>query len=48
LFASIMSILDQDADPTAGDLRRMSLIDTELREFADELRLRTVKAGGSA
>lgn len=48
LFASIMTMLDPEADPTAEDLRRMSLIDAELRAFEGELKLRAARTGGSA
>ena len=37
LYASIMTSLDEDAEPTESDLRRMSLIDAELSAFADEM-----------
>ncbi|MGO1078313.1 hypothetical protein [Inquilinus sp. CA228] len=37
LFSSIMTILDGDREPTADDLRRMNLIDVELRSFAHDL-----------
>lgn len=37
LFGSLMGILEEDAEPTESDLRRMDLIDTELRAFAEEL-----------
>jgi hypothetical protein len=40
LFASIMSILEPDAEPTEKDLERISLIDAELRRFASEFELR--------
>lgn len=33
LFASILTVLEPGADPTEADLKRMSLIDVELREF---------------
>jgi hypothetical protein len=33
LFASIMTVLEPDADPTDADLKRMDLIDKELKEF---------------
>lgn len=44
LFASIMNILDPGEEPTEADMRRMSLIDAELKAFlADfEARLPTV------
>lgn len=34
LYASIMAALDPGDEPTERDLRRMELIDAELREFA--------------
>lgn len=37
LFASIMTIMEEDAEPTDADLRRMDLIDTELRSFGHDL-----------
>lgn len=37
LFASIMTILDEEREPTDEDLRRMDQIDTELRSFAHDL-----------
>lgn len=45
LFASIMTVLDPGDTETAADLRRMNLIDRELRAFADELKLRLATAG---
>jgi len=38
LFASIMGALDEDAEPTEDDMRRMSDIHEELNAFADLLR----------
>lgn len=38
LYASIMSILDGGSEPTDKDLKRMELIDTELRQFVKELK----------
>lgn len=38
LFGAIMSTLDGGEEPTADDLRRLDLIDGELRTFADDLR----------
>jgi hypothetical protein len=38
LFASIMGVLDDDAEPTPDDLRRMELIHVELKAFEEELR----------
>lgn len=37
LFSSIMTILDEGREPSAEDLRRMGLIDTELRSFGHDL-----------
>lgn len=37
LFSSIMTILDEGAEPTDADLARLSLIDTELRSFGHDL-----------
>jgi hypothetical protein len=47
LFSSIMSILDPGSEPTDADLRRISLIDDELRQFYEECMLR-LKTKGSA
>jgi hypothetical protein len=38
LFASIMAIMEEGAEPTDADLQRMELIHKELEGFADELR----------
>lgn len=40
LFATIMSVLDEDAEPTADDMRRMTLINDELQKFIAEFELR--------
>ena len=48
LFASIMACLDPGSEPTRDDMRRMTLIDTELRAFDAEMKLRLAKVGGSA
>lgn len=49
LFASIMSILDPgDDEPTEADLRRMSLIASELDTFRKKLELRFHPTKGSA
>lgn len=45
LFGSIMSIMDQDREPTANDLRRMDMINTELAAFAKEIELRIETKG---
>jgi hypothetical protein len=42
LFASIMTGLDEDKEPTDADLRRMDLINKELGDFAEQFK---IKAG---
>lgn len=37
LYASIMGFLDAGEEPTDDDMRRMALIDKELRDYADKL-----------
>jgi len=48
LFGSIMSVLDEDAEPTEADLERMSKINDELDEFLTQFKLKYFKAEGSA
>jgi hypothetical protein len=48
LFSSIMNILDPGEDPSAADLRKMDLIDKELRAFAREIEMKITKTKGSA
>lgn len=36
LFSSIMTILDEDSEPTEDDMRRMSLISDELEKFGKQ------------
>lgn len=38
LWSSMMSIMDPDAEPTEADMRRMDLIDKELRAAAERLK----------
>lgn len=38
LYASIMSILEPGAEPTEKDMKRMELIDAELRAFVEEIK----------
>jgi len=45
LFSSIMSILEEGEDATAGDLRRLDLIHRELEQFEKQFLQRTRKAG---
>lgn len=37
LYASIMTIMDEDREPTPADLRRLEFIDAELKAFARTL-----------
>jgi hypothetical protein len=40
LFASIMSILEPGDEPTDNDLKRLSLINTELEKFLEDFKKR--------
>lgn len=48
VFASIMTIMDPGEEPTDGDLRRLDLIDGELRAFIREFELRHIVTRGRA
>lgn len=48
LFGSIMGILDPGAEPTENDLKRLDLIDKELREFISQFMAKNIKTGGQA
>ena|SRR6266436_3316080 len=48
LFGSMMSTLDEDAEPTEDDLERMSKISEELDQFLIQFKLKHFKAEGSA
>lgn len=48
LFGSIMGILEPDAEPTENDLKRMDLIDKELREFISQFSAKHIKSEGRA
>lgn len=48
LFASILNILDPGAEITGDDLKRMSLIDNELKEFIKYYQLRHSQTKGNA
>jgi hypothetical protein len=48
LFSSIMTVMDEDREPTAADMKRMDLISRELETFGEELKLRVAKAEGRA
>ena len=47
LFASIISILEEDMEPTGADMKRMSLIHQELEAFRNEVVLWVAKTKGS-
>lgn len=47
LFASIMSVLEADEEPSANDMRRMDLIARELAAFYEEVQ-RDLPTGGQA
>lgn len=47
LLSSIMSTLDEGAEPTDEDLRRMALIEAELDAFGDQL-IRDMPTDGRA
>lgn len=48
LFGTIMTVLDPEAEPTENDLRRMDLIDKELREFIGEFAKRHIPTRDTA
>jgi len=48
VFGSIMTMLDPGDEPTDDDLRRMDLIDKELRSFIEQYKLKHFNAEGSA
>jgi hypothetical protein len=42
LFASIMAVMDSDAEPTEADMRRMDAIHKELEKFAGVIERRVI------
>lgn len=48
LFASIVTILGPDEEPTDKEMARMDSIEKELSDWAEGLKLRAMKTGGSA
>jgi hypothetical protein len=48
LFGSIMGILEPGAEPTDNDLRRIDLIDKELKEFIRDFEMRHLPTEGTA
>lgn len=38
LYASLMNIMEEDREPTETDLKRMSLVDAELKEFIKQFK----------
>ena len=47
VFGSMMSMLDEDKEPTEADIKRMELIHQELEEFRRQLELRFGPSKGS-
>lgn len=48
VWASMMCMLDPGEEPTARDVLRMALIDAELGDWTERLKLRVWKAEGTA
>jgi hypothetical protein len=48
LFASILTILEPDAEPTDKDLERMDLIQRELQDFINVFTIRSIPTQGRA
>jgi hypothetical protein len=48
LFGSLMTVVDPGEEPTEADLRKMDLIDRELRRFVEQFELQMAKTKGSA
>lgn len=48
LYASIMTMLDPDAEPTKADERRMEAIDAELKKFIREYEATHLRTKGNA
>ena len=48
LFASIMTVLDSESEPTERDMRRMDSIDKELRGFIADYTAKHLPTRGSA
>lgn len=48
LFSSIMTILEPGAEPTDKDLKRIDLIDRELRAFIADFEMRHIPTKGTA
>lgn len=48
LFGSIMTLLDPGEEPTAADMRRMDLIDKELKAFIADFSARHIPTRGTA
>jgi hypothetical protein len=47
LFSSIIQTLDPGEEPTETDMRRLNLVSEELEKWAEEMKLRWVKPGGT-
>lgn len=47
LYASVMGMMEEGAEPTMNDLRRMASVDTELNQFVDQMKAK-MQSGGQA
>ena len=47
VFGSMMSMLDEDKEPTEADIKRMDSIHAELEEFITQFKLRIAPSQGS-
>ena len=48
VFTSVLRALDLEGEPTDADMRRMEMLDNELRKSDQELRLKYAPAEGSS
>lgn len=48
VFTSVIRGLDQGEEPTDADMRRMAILDGELRKFDQEFRLKYAPAEGTS
>jgi hypothetical protein len=46
LFASMMSVMEEGAEPTEADMRRVSAINDELNAFIKAYKLKRVRPAG--
>lgn len=48
LYGSVMGMMEDGAEPTMNDLRRMAAIDAELTQFIEQFKTKFTKAGGAS